>query len=515
MGDILSNIKNGSNSFFSKYTKKQKIMMGVASFLIIAITTGSILYFSRTEYEVLYKDLDLKTSGEVVKNLDELKVQYKIQDQGTILVPKDDINKIKMDLSTKGVPSAKFSYEDMLNKNNMFMSDDEKEKAYNYALQNQLGSVIEQIPAVKKALVNLSVPQNTDFILEENKQKAKASVFLELKEGEKLDKQSIIGIASLVANSVEGLDAKNVTIHDQTGKMLNENDADESIESANQMDLQNKVKKDIEKNLEEFLAPVVGYGNFSVMASVKLNFDADTTETKEYKTPVEGEENGLVRSSQEETETVKDGQNGGVPGTATNTDQPAQYQQTENNSSDYNKSNKVVNYELNEMVRKVTKAKGQIQDITVSVVLNSKALEGKELSDEKKKEISKLVSTATGMDTKAVEVYAQSFNTDIADALKESSKDNKGSIPMWAIILLIIVVLMPLVGFGVYMIMRNKKKEEEAQLAQPATIEIPQEDLDELELDIKESGYKKSIESLVNKNPEIVSQLLKSWLDED
>ncbi len=514
MGDFFTNIKNGINGLFSKYDKKQKMMILIGTILILGITTGSILYISRPEYVVLYKDLSLKESGEIVKNLDELKVKYKIKDEGTILVPKEAINKIKMDLSTKGVPSAKFSYEDILNKNNMFMSDDEKQKAFNYALQNQLASVIEEIPSVKKALVNLSIPQSSDFILEENKKDAKASVFIEVQEGELLDKESVDGIATLIANSVEGLDAKNVTIHDSKGKVLNQNDENESFASANQLELQNKVKKDIEKSVSEFLSSVYGYGNVSIMASVKLNFDTDITESKEYKPPVEGEENGIVRSLDESNEVLKDNSNGGVPGTDTNTEEVPVYQQAGDASSDYNKSHKIVNYEINEIARKVEKAKGQIQDITVAVILNSEILEGKELSDEKKKEIAKLVSAATGLDTKAVEVYAQSFNTDIADALKDTSKSSKGSLPMWAIILLIVVILIPIIGAIIYFIIK-KRKEKEAIETEPVSLSVPEEQLEELELDIKESGYKKSIENFVEKKPEIVSQLLKSWLDEE
>lgn len=519
MGDFFTNIKNTLLNLSSKFNKKQKMMMIIGAALIVIITAGSILYISKPEYVVLYKNLTLKESGQIVKNLDELKIQYKIQDDNSILIAKDSINKVKMDLSTKGVPSAKFSYEDLLNKNNMFMSDDEKQKAFNYALQNQLSSVIEEIPNVKKALVNLTIPQRTDFILQENKQKPKASVFIDLSEGEILDKQSVNGIATLVANSVEGLETKNVTIHDSKGKVLNDNEDESNFESSNQLELQKKVKQDIEKNLVDFLSSVYGYGNVSVMANVKLNFDSDSTEIKEYKTPVEGEENGLIRSLQEDKEVVKGNSNGGVPGTDTNTQLPTQYQQIAEDKSAYDNSKKIVNYELNEIFKKVTKAKGQIQDITVAVILNSNVLEGKELSEDKKKEISKLVSTASGLDTKTVEVYAQPFNSDISDALQKSSKNDKGTIPMWIIIMLILALLIP-IGFIVgYVLIKknNKKKEKEMQALklQQQGLNINNVEIEELEFDIKESGYKKSIESLVTKNPEIVSQLLKSWLDEE
>ncbi|MEJ8554399.1 flagellar basal-body MS-ring/collar protein FliF [Tepidibacter sp. Z1-5] len=515
MGENFLKIKEAVVKFLNKYTKKQKINVFIGFILILIISTLTILNITKPEYSVLYKDLDIKESANITKNLDELQIDYKINDEGTILVKKDQINKIKMDLSTKGIPSTKFSYDDLLNKNTMFMSEDEKDKAFNYALQNQIGSVIEEMPAIKKADVNLSIPKDSTFILDENKENAKASVVIELNDGFSLNKQSIEGIAFLVSNSVQGLSVENITIHDSTGRVLNKKDNEGSYESTNQLEIQNKVKEDIENNLVEFLSTIYGYGNVSVMASVKLNFDTDITETKEYSTPIEGEENGLIRSMKEKNESVKNSQNGGVPGTDSNTEEITKYQQEESGDSAYNDFDKTVNYELNEIVRKVEKAKGQIQDITVAVVLNSEILPDKELTEEKKKEIVGSVSSAAGIDTKRVEVYAQSFNNTLNEGVDEIDK-GKSNMPIWTIVLIILLILIPVFICILYIIKLKKEKEKEVKMEEESqNINIMQEEIEELELDIKESGYKKSIENLVNKNPEIVAQLLKSWIDEE
>lgn len=521
MGENFSKLKETVSNFLNKYTKKQKINVFVGFILILIISTLAILNITKPEYSVLYKDLDIKEAANITKNLDELKIDYKITDEGTILVKKEQINKIKMDLSTKGIPSTKFSYDDLLDKNTMFMSEDEKDKVFNYALQNQIETVIEEMPAIKNADVNLSIPKDSTFILDENKEKAKASVVIELNEGFTLNKESIEGIAFLVSNSVQGLNVDNITIHDSTGRVLNKKDNEESYESSNQLEIQNKVKEDIEDNLVEFLSTIYGYGNVSVMASVKLNFDTDITETKEYNTPIEGEENGLIRSVAEKKESLKNSQNGGIPGTDTNTEEITQYQQEENGNSAYDNFDKTINYELNEIVRKVEKAKGQIQDITVAVVLNSEILPDKELTDDKKKEIVKTVTSAAGIDTKRVEVYAQSFNNSSNENVDEVD-EGMLNMPMWTIILILIIILIPILICVLYIIkLKKEKKEKEEREAkkkaesQNININMMEDEIEELELDIKESGHKKSIENLVNKNPEIVAQLLKSWIDEE
>ncbi|KXZ39764.1 flagellar M-ring protein FliF [Alkalithermobacter thermoalcaliphilus JW-YL-7 = DSM 7308] len=509
MGNYFQNVKEQLSKFFSSYDNRQKKIMIITAVLTLFLTTGIILYISRPEYVILYKDLDLKETGEIVKNLDDLRVQYKIKDQGTILVPKKDVNKIKIDLATKGVPAAKFSYEDIINKNTMFMSEDEKQKAYNYALQNHLASIIQEIPGVKKAIVTLSIPRRTEFILSENRQEAKASVFIE---ADNIDQISVDGIAVLVSNSVEGLNKENVTIHDSKGRVLNNSNKDNNLlTSTTQIELQNEVKSDIEKNLTEFLSSVFGYGNVSVMASVTLNFDTDIMESREFKTPIEGEENGLIRSMEENIETVSDNSAQGVPGTDTNTEEITQYVETDDNNSSYYKSNKIVNYELNEVIRKVEKAKGEVRDITVAVILNKDVLEGNELTEENRQQIEQLISSATGLQTKSVNIYAQSFNNNIQEALNNASSSKEGSLPLWVMVMLVVLLIIPIGALILYFTKKNRKDIKKEQIQ----IQIPEEKVEDLELDIKESGYKKSVESFINKNPEIVSQLLKSWLDED
>lgn len=506
------------SEYTGKYSSKQKIAMGVAAVLVVAITTGSIMYLTKPEYVVLYKNIDLKTSGEVTKSLEEMGVQYKLGENGSILIPKSQINKTKMDLAVTGIPKAKFSFDDMLERNNMFMSDEEKEKTYTYALQNHLQDVIEQIPSVDKAFINLSIPKTSEFILQENKQEAKASVFIKIKEGGVVDKKSIEGISLLVANSVEGLKKENVSIHDSAGRLLNpsEENGDGTFDSENHLELQKKVKEDIEKSLNDFLTSMYGYGNYSVMASVKLNFDNDLTESKTFAPPIQDSTDGMVRSIQENQETAGDSQESGTPGVDANGGNP-NYAEVSGSGSTFSKSEKTINYELNEIVKKVEKAKGQIEDITVAVVLNREILEGKELTEDKKKEIAKLVSAATGLDTKAVEVYAESFNTDIEKAMSKK-EDTKGTLPLWAIIGLIIVSLLPIVlGVG-YMFWKKKKakeKQSEVGVSNELDIAAMEDQIQQIELEIKESGKKKSIEALIEKNPEIVTQLLKSWIEED
>ena len=340
-----------------------------------------------------------------------------------------------------------------------------------------------------------------------------------LKNGSQLSQDSINGIASMVAGSVEGLEPQNVTIHGPNGQILNQNATGQNanMQTGTNLEMQEKVKRDIENSLQNFLAPMFGYNNFSVMVSVKLNFDNETTQTKTFTPPVEGETSGLVRSEQQQKEQVENKNNSlGTPGVTSNNNEAGGTTNyvtvDENGNSSYNRSESTVNYELNEIVKNVEKARGTIDSVTVSVILNKDTLEGGELSDEKRTQIVNLITTATGLDTKAVEVFAESFNK--VDDL--SAKNAQGSIPMWQWIAIAVIALIPLILLTVTMLRRAraKKKADETKKTENGPI-WKQEEIEAIEIGMKESGKKKSIEDLIEKNPEIVTQLLKTWIEEE
>ncbi len=515
MGEIFSKIKDSTTNFINRYSKKQKIVFLAGSFLIVLVLTLSIFYVTRPEYVVLYKELKPQETGSITQNLDELGVKYKIKDESTILVSQEDVSKARIDLSMKGIPSPKFSYEDMLNRNNIFLSKEEKEQAFNIALQNSLVQDIESMPGIESAIVNLSIPQKSDFILSENKENAKAAVWIKTDPKEEFELDRVNGIATFISNSVEGLEEENVTIHDSSGKVLNGKNEEKDSLSNNQTELQEEVKNKLQSSLMEFLGPAYGYSNVSIMASVRLGFDSNVLESRTFNTPIEGEQNGLIRSLDEKSSNTSQDSTGGAAGTPTNTDDIEQYVEGDQAASSFFQNEKIINYELNETIQKIEKAKGQIEEVTVGIIINSDILEGNELDDEQRKQIQKIVSTAVGLNAKAVEIYARSFDNSVEKMFESRSENTNEGMPVWMMALIGLLIIIPLAAVIVVFLRNRNKKRNEIESEPFAMIDIPEDEIKELEVDIKDSGYKKSIETLIDRNPEIASQLLKSWLSED
>jgi len=514
MLDSLNQIKNQLNDHFQGLEKKKKLMFSLATIFTLLALTGIIYYFARPEYIELYSNLRPEQTGAIIETLQGNNIQAKIgQTSGTVLVPKADEKRAQVVVATQGLPSAKFSFEDVFSGNSFMMTSEERSKQYVYALQNYLVSIIEEIRGVRSADIALVVPEKSGFVLNSNQSIAKASVRLELEGNAILDSNSINGIAILVSNAVEDLLPENVTIHGSDGRVLNQNSQENSdvFNSNSNMALQQGVKDELERSITNFLSNVYGHGNVVVMANVKLDFDSEVTEIKEFAPPIEGETTGIPRSMQELSQNVINGANGGVPGTDTNTEDIPTYVEGYEDYSTYSEANKTINYEINELYKKIVKAQGQVKDVTVAVFLNSAALADGDLNAEQKQDLTNIISAAAGLDTKVVQVGVQEFNNKFASSSDDSSSSKTSSmIPLWAIGIILATIL-----GATYLLVGKRKRSENDNIIESIEEMIIPEHIQEIDLELSGSQVKQQIEKLVNKKPDAVAQLLKNWLNED
>ncbi|WP_129596920.1 flagellar basal-body MS-ring/collar protein FliF [Anaerophilus nitritogenes] len=513
MGSGLEQIKEQLNDFYKQLSKAQKIKIGISGLLVIVSMALLFHLTLKPEYETLFNDITPKDRGEITQKLDEMSIPWKTNDTGSsILVKKEDKNKAQANLAVEGLPKEDFSYEQMLDNSSLTMTNEERGKRFLIAQKNELSNVIREIQGVKNAKVNLTVAEDTNFLMQDKK--SKASVFVELEPKVQLSKDQVNGIIMIVSNAVKDLDSENVTVVDNRGQVLNKDTEDEAFEASTQLNLQHQVQNKMQNSLTEFLATIYGPENVAVMVNVKLDFDSEVTDVKEFAPPIKDETTGLVRSMNDLKEEVVNGMEGGVPGTDTNSEDIVQYEETENNHSKYKKSNEIINYELNEMNKKLVKAKGQVKDITVAVVLNKQTLPNQELTDEERKKVMNIVSASTGIDTKVVEVMAKDFDNTLADELANMQKEPKGleAIPLWAMAILG-ALLIGALGYTVYRVRKRKEEMEEILETPIPTLE---EEASEIEIEVSEkSEYKKQIDKFIDKNPEATAQLLKNWINED
>lgn len=516
MGDSLDKIRSQLNEYFQSLDKNQKIKLSLGSLFLIAFLSLAIFYFVRPDYEIIYNGLNLEEAGQITSKLDEMNIPWKSDNGGTtIMVPKENINKARMNLAVEGFPNKDFTWNDAFNSSSFTMTNEERRMKYLRAQMTELARTIETLNGVVSAEVHLTVPDNSNFLTEKYKF-SKASVVVTLKPGYKLTEQQVNGIVMIVSNAVEGLKPENVSIHDNTGRVLNNTPKDTSNYTINnQMDMQQQIRANLENSIKNLLAKIYGQQNVDVMVNVKLDFNKEVTEFTEFSPPLEGETKGLIRSISELKEQVINDIQGGPPGTDSNSQEVTDYKEFDSNASRYDKENTNINYELNEIRKNIVKAPGQIENITVAVILNKKSLLNGELTDEHKQQLINLVSAAAGLETKVVEVMASDFNESSNQVPYVSSEDDNNiftQLPKWSIG---VISLLFIIGI-IFTVFRVRKRKNEIEEILQAPLSQENEDVEEIDMDLNDkSSYKHQIEKFLDKKPEAVAQLLRTWLNED
>lgn len=511
MGEYLNQYRARVVDFYNSLDSRMRWVYGLSSlFVVLGIGIGFYM-MNQPHYVVLMRNLSLEDAGGITAKLDETQIPWKQENNNsTVLVPEKQRDKALMELAVGGFTgSGEITWEDVMNKNSITMTNDEKNRLFLLAQTTALSRAVRSLDGVEDAIVNLHVSQDSAFVIEKD-DNAKASVILKLKSGQVLKEEQVNGIVMILVNSVKGLKKENVTITDSSGKQLNTSESDtENFLISNRMEMTQAIQDKTKSKLKEFLSTIYGEENVEVSVNVTLDFDTENSEIINFSPPIEGNEDGLVRSMTDLSETVVNGQSGGAPGTDSNT-QITNYPETEGTDSTYKKANRTLNYELNQIKTNISKAQGQIKDLTIAVIINKKAIVGGEMTDDQKTEVLNLVSVAGGIDAKSILVSAQDFAEKETVTITPEGGAFMG-IPLWLAGVIGALVLAGIIVTVVIMRRRDRVKEVE-EIQQ----KIEAQELEEIDLDYKDkSSPKYQIEKFIDAKPEAVASLLRSWLNEE
>ncbi len=521
MGEFIEKFRRQVMDFVAGLSTRMKILIAAGGAVLVITLAVLVFTLTRVEYVPLAQNVSLEQASNITTKLNELGIKWKDEkDTSQILVEKKQLSKARMSLAVEGLMSEKdFNWTDVFASNSLTMTSEEKNKMYLVAQASTLSSSLESLNGIENAIVNLYIPNDSNYLITDGVE-SKASVILKLEDGTKLTEKQVNGIVMVLVNSVKGLVPERVSIVDDNGNELNKSGQDtEDFAMETQFDMKTAVEDRLNTRLHEILATLYGKNNVKVMTSVKLDFDAITTISKAFSAPVEGETNGMLRSVTELTEDVINGSTAsGAPGTDTNTETTNYNEAVQNTTNSIKNASKTLNYELNEINTQVTKAKGQIADVTVGIIINTDSLVDNILTEQHKTELTALVNSSVGLETKNVSVTAMKFADPNADMAVVSNLDTVGTgLPVW--VFAVIAGLVALAAAGLFIIRTNRKKAAQAaadEAARAAAFAQEQKELEEIQLELEDkSSPKYQIEKFIDTNPEAVAQLLRTWLNEE
>ena len=260
---------------------------------------------------LLFSDLDLKDSGQIVTKLEGLNVPYELKrDQGTqVLVPVDQVMKLRMALAEQGLPQGGSVGYEIFDKNDNFGPSQFVENINQLrALEGELERTIASISLVQSARVHLVLPQRELFSRE--RQDASASIVLKLRGAVKLASGQVAAIQHLVAAAVPSLSPSRVSIVDDHGNLLARGDGDaaDALTSSNAEEMRVNYESRLARSVEQLLERSVGPGKARVDVHAEMNFDRVTTSTETY-----DPDGQVVRSTQTDSQSDNTDAGGGQP----------------------------------------------------------------------------------------------------------------------------------------------------------------------------------------------------------
>lgn len=343
--------------------------LGAIAFALIAFFVFVVARMASPGYGLLYSGLEPSDSAAIVQRLDTQNIPYQLKADGAeILVPQDQVTKLRLSLASEGVPSGgSIGYEifdraDALGTTNFVQQINQIR-----ALEGELARTIRSLKQVKSARVHLVMPKRELF--SRDQAEPTASVVLVL-QGGTLDKEQVSAIQHLVSSSIPGMKANNVSVIDNKGNLLARGaDGGDGQDSANMEDMRRSYEVRMTRSIEDLLAQTLGPDKIRAEVNADLDFNQVTTNTENF-----NPDGQVVRSTQtvEENDSSNERQQENNVSVANNIpNPPAQQNGAGSNSQSQNQRNEeTVNYEISKTTQVEVKHSGTVKRISAAVLVD-------------------------------------------------------------------------------------------------------------------------------------------------
>ena len=217
------------------------LMGGLAASIALGVVI--VMWSQQPNYSMLYSGLSDQDSLAITASLDRSGIPYKITNgTDTVLVPGDRVHEARMKLAGEGLPKGTATGFELLDKDQGFGVSQFMENArYQRALEGELSKTISSMSNVRSARVHLAIPKQSAFI--RARKNPSASVLLDVYGGRSMEQEQVAAVVHLVASSVPNLSPDQVTVVDQTGKLLTSNDSSDQLRlSSNQFEYRKNVE---------------------------------------------------------------------------------------------------------------------------------------------------------------------------------------------------------------------------------------------------------------------------------
>ncbi|KQZ74134.1 flagellar M-ring protein FliF [Sphingopyxis sp. Root214] len=257
---------------FLRQPAVQRALPAIAMTSAIGIAALAYFTMQAAPQAQLFAGLDDTDKAAVADALQTQGIGHSIDPTtGALTVDADKLHQARIALAGQGLPKAAPSGDSLIAALPMGSSRAIEGEALRSAREADLSRTIETIDAVKSARVHVAAAEPSLFVREDKP--ATASVMLTLQNGRSLSDGQVQAIRFLVASSIPGMNADQVSVIDQRGALLSDTASGSDMKA---FQLQLQVEDRFRRALDTLLGPMLGAGNYTV----EVHADVDMSESQ-------------------------------------------------------------------------------------------------------------------------------------------------------------------------------------------------------------------------------------------
>lgn len=396
---------NGTLGFFKGLGPSRLLALGGVTIALVVFFAFIMMRVSQPSMALLYSGLPVSDSAEIVSKLEAMGVPFELRGDGTtIMVPKADALRLRMNMAEAGLPSGgSVGYEIFDEASALGTTSFVQNMNHLRALEGELARTIRALDSIQAARVHLVMPERELFSRE--RQDPTASIVVRARGG--LGRSQARGIQFLVASAVEGLVPGNVSIIDETGAMI-AGGSDGAVGGSSSMDeRQREYETRLRRQVADIVTSVVGTNRARIQVAAELDFNRITRNSETF-----DPEGQVVRSTQtvEESSSAVERDAAGQAGVTVGNQLPDAIGQGGNgDDATSNESNarieETVNYEISRTTTTEVVEAGSVKRLSVAVLVDGvyeTAADGSQIYAERTAQelelIGRLVRSAIGFD---------------------------------------------------------------------------------------------------------------------
>jgi len=510
MGDFFKQLLTQVSDIWQKLSVQQQIIITALTILMFVGLLWLAVWNGATAgggggadrgFRRLHANLPVEEMANIVDALNAGGFRHRISNNGTAIdVEERAFYEARMALARVGLPANRGVGWELFDSRQFGDTDFELNVRARRALEGELTRTIRSISEIEDVRVHLTIPEESLFL--QNRQPAKAAIAVRVRSGRTLNREQIDGIAYLVASSVSGLQANNISIVDFNGRLLSrphdENDA--SMVGGRNMEMRQNVERSLERRVTSMFEQVLGHGRTSVTITADLDFNRVESTLRRF-----NPESRVARSEERNETSVTNAPDG-----------------------DRTNERSLTNFEIDETVERIIHEVGTIRRLSAAVMVDGtwrRNANGERVyhprTPEELMNFETMVRNAIGFDMARgdqVSVINMQFDDESRLFFEQETAITQQEEFWRRIINYIALVLIVVVAF--IMLRSVAKSLGDAMNPPIPEVEIPNiadeiEDVAEVPLHIKEANDAiQKIEMMAENDPHNMARIIRDWLNE-